>query len=126
MMETCAVETQLGTYPDKHPNKLGVGAFQFDAIALKDLKQETDERHKNKVMRLWGYDLDTVKLEDLANDLLLAAICCRLKYLRVPAAIPNNLLERAAYWKKYYNTEAGKGTVDHYLYAAETFELGGE
>lgn len=126
LMETCAAETQLCTYPDRHPEKLGVGGFQFDQIALDDLKQETNERHKRKIERLWGFVLDDIELHELADDFLLAAICCRLKYMRVPAAIPDNYLDRAAYWKRYYNTSTGKGTIEHYLNAAEAFDLGGD
>lgn len=123
LTETCAAETQLCTYPDRHPTKLGVGGFQFDQIALDDLQQETDLRHKKKVERLWGYVLDDVVLADLADDFLLAAICCRLKYMRVPSAIPKSYLDRAIYWKRFYNTEAGKGTIDHYITAVERFDI---
>jgi len=38
-----------------------------------------------------------------------------LKYKLIPELIPNSLDERATYWKKYYNSEAGKGTMKHYL-----------
>jgi len=123
LMETCGAETQLGTFPDRHPEKLGVGAFQFDQIALDDLQKETDQRHKDKVLALWDYDLDAVELKDLAFDVKLAAICCRLKYMRIPDAIPTNYMDRASYWKRFYNTEAGKGTVEHYLEAVERFKL---
>lgn len=123
LKETCAVETQLGTFEDRHPDKLGVGAYQFDQIALDDLKKETDTRHKRKVKRLWGYDIDTIALKDLADDFLLATICCRLKYLRIPQAIPDNYLNRGVYWKKYYNTSKGKGTIEHYYESVEYFHL---
>ena len=35
------------------------------------------------------------------------------KYISVP--IPLTIEERAKYWKEFYNTEAGKGTPEHYL-----------
>jgi hypothetical protein len=47
---------------------------------------------------------------------------CRVHYYRVPAALPpaGDLAEQAAYWKRYYNTELGRGTVEHFLGTART------
>lgn len=41
----------------------------------------------------------------------------RVHYLRVPAAIPDTVEEQAQYWKEFYNTSAGAGTVDKYMTA---------
>lgn len=45
------------------------------------------------------------------------SLFCALHYLRVPAALPNyeDDIALAQYWKKHYNTELGKGTVEHCL-----------
>lgn len=40
---------------------------------------------------------------------------CRLHYLRVAEAVPDGLEAQARYWKRYYNTSAGKGTPEQYL-----------
>ena len=45
----------------------------------------------------------------------LAVMFCRLHYLRVNQPIPETICEQAAYWKQYYNTKYGAGTVDKYL-----------
>lgn len=45
----------------------------------------------------------------------LAMLFCRLHYLRCPGPIPATEGQRAAYWKKHYNTTAGKGTPEKYL-----------
>lgn len=37
----------------------------------------------------------------------------RLHYKMFEEAFPNHLASQAAYWKKYWNTEAGAGTEDH-------------
>jgi hypothetical protein len=29
--------------------------------------------------------------------------------------MPNTLRDQADYWKKYYNTEGGKGDPDHFM-----------
>ena len=34
---------------------------------------------------------------------------------KIPAAIPSNLQSQGWYWKKYYNTVAGKGTVTKFI-----------
>ena len=41
---------------------------------------------------------------------------CRLHYRRIPKALPKkNLDEQWIYYKKYYNTERGKATNDHWM-----------
>lgn len=46
-----------------------------------------------------------------------AAAMCRIHYLRVPAPLPQagDWRGMAEYWKRYYNTPLGKGTVDGFL-----------
>jgi hypothetical protein len=51
----------------------------------------------------------------LEKNLAAAIIHCRLKYWRVPKRMPNTLEGRARYWKTYYNTEQGAGTVEKYI-----------
>lgn len=120
MLGTAAAETHCATYPDDNPDKLGVSLYQFDQIRIDDLHLNSRE-HFAIVKDLWGYDLATIKLSDLAYDPLLATICCRLAYKRIPEAIPSTLAGQATYWKKYWNTysENAAGTVGHYLEAVE-------
>lgn len=42
---------------------------------------------------------------------------CRVHYLRVKAPLPaaDDIHGQAAYWKKYYNTAMGRGTVYQYI-----------
>jgi len=41
---------------------------------------------------------------------------CRLHYRRIPKPLPKkNLDEQWIYYKKYYNTERGKATNDHWM-----------
>lgn len=53
--------------------------------------------------------------EMLISNLALGAIMCRIHYLRSPGGIPMALADQAKYWKKYYNTYLGKGTVEEYI-----------
>lgn len=45
----------------------------------------------------------------------IGVLMARLHYMRVQDAVPGDLEAQAAYWKKYYNTVAGKGTVGQYV-----------
>lgn len=45
----------------------------------------------------------------------LACALARIYYWRLPAALPDSLAGLAGYWKRYYNTPAGKGTPEEWL-----------
>lgn len=53
----------------------------------------------------------------LMTSLQYGAAMCRIHYLRVraPLPAPNDALGMAKYWKDYYNTRLGKGTVEKAL-----------
>jgi len=40
---------------------------------------------------------------------------CRLHYRRVPKPLPKSIEDQANYWKKYYNTSQGKGSVEDFI-----------
>lgn len=46
-----------------------------------------------------------------------AAAMCGIHYLRAPGALPhpNDIDGMAAYWKRFYNTADGKGTVEGFI-----------
>jgi hypothetical protein len=50
-------------------------------------------------------------------DLSYACAMCRIHYLRCPDALPpaGDIAGQAAYWKRWYNTPLGKGTVEQYV-----------
>ena len=52
--------------------------------------------------------------EVLTTNLIAGIVCCRLHYWRVPKPMPKTLDEQAAYWKQWYNTSKGAGTIDHF------------
>jgi|TARA_R110000823_G_scaffold266098_2_gene385918 hypothetical protein len=51
----------------------------------------------------------------LEKNIAAGIVHCRIKYWRVPKPMPNTLEGRAKYWKKYYNTDQGKGTEEKYI-----------
>ena len=54
---------------------------------------------------------------ELDGNLYFATAMCRVRYLAVQASLPDarNLSGLAQYWKQYYNTPAGAGTVEQWL-----------
>jgi len=53
--------------------------------------------------------------EILEKNIAAGIIHCRLKYWRVPKKMPSSIEGQAYYWKKYYNTEGGKGDPEHFI-----------
>lgn len=51
----------------------------------------------------------------LTNNLAYACAMCRIHYLRQPGKIPATVDGQGQYWKKYYNTALGRGTVAEYI-----------
>ena len=115
LIEIAATETNSGTFPDSHPEKLGVGLTQFDQIGFDDVQKRTRRKDKDRVLQMLGYDIDRLVLADLAFDPLLALVFTRLKYKLIPEEIPETVEGRAKYWKQHYNSDAGKGSAEEYL-----------
>lgn len=122
LLETAAAETDLGKAIDTSWN-VGIGIMQFDKIGFDDVKQRTSAAKKALIERTFGIDIDRVEYTDLRWNPLLSVIFARLKYLLVPGAIPDTIQGRAAYWKKWYNSELGAGTPEHYIDMAAKNEL---
>jgi hypothetical protein len=51
----------------------------------------------------------------LVDNIRYACAMARIHYLRIADKIPSTLEGQAAYWKKYYNSEKGAGTVEEYI-----------
>ncbi len=54
---------------------------------------------------------------NLMFNLVYGVAMCRAHYLRKPGIVPKTLEDQAHYWKKYYNTYLGGGSVKSYLAA---------
>ena len=121
LLETAAAETSLGLYQDPTPGGAGMGLNQHDLIAFQDIISRTPMRLVKTIHMHFGYDIRKLVHTDLANDPLLSFIFCRLHYRLRPEPIPSSLRGRAEYWKQFYNSMAGKGTVQHYLDNANTY-----
>lgn len=121
LLETAAVETHSGELEDRHSLRAGVGVFQMDRIAFRDVQDRVRDEDVRMVGVNFGIDLRVVQYEFLAFSPLLAAVYCRLFYKLVPESFPCDIFGRACYWKMHYN-KTGAGTVDHFLRTVEMWK----
>jgi len=116
LYETACAETGLGMVKDPTHRSAGRGLTQFDQIPFFDIINRTSKKDKVLVKEKYDIDLDKIEsVDEINNSPVLAFIMTRLFYKKRREPIPDNIIDRAHYWKKWYNTEAGKGSADHYL-----------
>lgn len=114
-----AVESDGGTYLMQ---KGGIAAspYQIEPETYVDLWNQELLAERPELMNLIKVKCNfavSPQFKELANNLKLATIMCRVFFLRVKEPLPNknDVYAMARYWKKYYNTEAGKGTVEGFV-----------
>ena len=117
LIGTAAHESQLGTYLAQVGGP-ALGVFQMEPATWKDLHKTFLYYQKDLYMRINGVvRLDHRQPGDMITDLEYACVMARLRYYRVPDPLPakDDLQAQARYWKQFYNTPMGKGTVEQYI-----------
>ena len=112
---TCAQESRLGHYI-KQIKGPAMGIFQMEPFtynAILDYLKLRQSDLLKKILQICYYSAPPPPTS-LIHNLKYAAIMCRVHYMRFsePLPEPENILGLAQYWKKYYNSEHGKGTVE--------------
>ncbi|MBA5234770.1 hypothetical protein H2Y56_22065 [Pectobacterium aroidearum] len=116
LVETAAAETLLGDFKDPTPNGAGTGLTQVDFETFEWLRTKyMGTAISSRLMSTFGFDLSKTVYQQLRFSPLVSMIFCRLRYHTVPTMIPDTRAGRAEYWKRHYNTSAGKGTPADYL-----------
>jgi len=128
VLGTCLHESHL-QYVVQVPNGPALGFGQMEPATHRDL-WENYLRYQpelaEKVLRLAGeYGSGSPPATELIGNANYAVAMCAVHYRRVRDPLPANeprLLAR--YWKKFYNTPFGKGTIEqalpHFIKAIET------
>lgn len=117
LLGTAAVESNLGTYLQQIKGP-ALGVFQMEPTTLIDIWanylayrpllvdkiKSITNRHKAS-----EYALEV----DIGYQIAMA----RVHYLRAPEALPkeNGIEGLAYYWKRYYNTSQGRGSIEHFI-----------
>ena len=108
---TAATESHLGTYL-KQVNGPARGVFQMEPATESDIWKNYLEFRKPLATKVQSLRMGC-HLDDLVFNLAYQTAMARVHYFRAPAALPkNNPQALAEYWKKWYNTDLGKGTPE--------------
>lgn len=118
LMETAKAETYLGRTKDT-TKYAGMGITQVDKGTFDDILDRIKYDDVAIIKEKFNIELSWLRWEDLRYNILLAFLFTRLKYKKIPEAIPTTMEARALYWKQHYNSYAknAKGTIGHYLEA---------
>lgn len=118
LMLTAAAESNMGHYI-KQTRGPALGIFQMEPATHDDIMFRWRALPKNvriadKLSQWQKFFGSETSAKRMMYDLKYAIIMCRLKYLMIPAALPDakDIPALAAYYKKWYNTHLGKATVD--------------
>lgn len=128
LMLTAAQESHCGTYI-KQVQGPALGIYQCEPTTEDDIfanylafKPEL----KALINGLMIADYNMVSYRwDLKANLVYQTAICRIHYLRVPESLPSykDIEAMAKYWKKYYNTEKGKGTIKEAIFNYKKYAI---
>ena len=87
----------------------------MDSIGFREtVRQKRLRRYWVRIKDRLGIDWTKTTWSDLVKPLY-SGLAARLYLVRIRAPIPSDLTSQARYWKTYYNTAAGKGTVQKFI-----------
>ena len=106
LLGTAASESDMGEIT-KQVGGQALSIFQIERDTFQDLQARFGKQ----------YGFNKKIFTDVRYDHKLAALVARLKYRSIKSPLPKagDTVGQAKYWKKYYNTEMGKGTIKGYL-----------
>lgn len=124
LLKTAAKESRGGTYLRQIGGGPALGVFQIEPDTEKDIWLNFLRFNPNltaKIKALTG--IDGPDMSALEGDLRYQTVMARLVYYRISKPLPgiDDLPGQAQYWKKYYNTLHGAGTVDEFIEAAKKY-----
>lgn len=121
---TCATESQGGTYL-KQIKGPALGIFQMEPATYNDIWQNYINNHNDiKLKLLHNFNAPVMPDEErMIYDLRFATAMARIHYLRIPEPLPrlHDLDGLWDYYKKYYNTAAGKADYHGAMNAYQLF-----
>jgi len=127
IMATIATESNGGEYLCQVRGP-ALGIIQMEPATLRDIIEWLDTAKNARIRHRVFAELSPTKTDFeklLVTNLEFAITMCRIFYWRVREALPEDgdWPGMARYWKKYYNTELGKGTPQNFMEAVQHCRL---
>ena len=97
-----------------------LGFFQVEPATIIDTMDNYVKYRTSIKTKLWALGWDEGHMEQrVVSNIALQVAFCRLKYRRDSKPLPkaDDVVGQAKYWKRVYNSEHGKGTIEHFLEA---------
>ncbi len=121
LVGTATAESSL-TYLKQLGGGPAVGIWQMEPMTHNDIWANYLAYREGLADRVRSFSFDEGEIPNanqMIGNLWYACAMARVHYLRVPEPLPRagDNLGQAQYWKAYYNTSAGAGTVEHYTAA---------
>jgi hypothetical protein len=116
LMGTAAQESGFGTYVRQLGGGPALGIYQMEPATHDDIWLNFITNRRELAYQI-SIELDyDMHADRLVYDLRYATIMARLHYYRVPQALPDadDTDGLANYWKSFYNSHLGAGTVDEF------------
>lgn len=121
LVGTAAHESHLGKW-FKQVNGPALGIFQMEPATHNSLWQHylrfrpdvarvIRELASHRAYKAAG----GIPSSELVHNLMYATAMARVRYRPAKGHIPDTLVGQAHYWKQWYNTPLGRGTVEKYL-----------
>jgi hypothetical protein len=117
VLGTACQESQCGRWLKQLGDGPALGIYQCEPATHYDLWENFLKFQPELALKVSRFAMSANPDEQLVGNLFYATAICRVHYYRVFEPIPDNLPGQAAYWKKFYNTFLGKGTIDEYINA---------
>lgn len=117
LMGTAAQESRLGSYWFQMGGGPALGIFQMEPATHADLWENYLKYHQPLAVQIKGLTTGRENEFDLRYNLAYQIAMCRVHYRRFPEPLPKagDVAALAKYWKKRYNTVAGKGTEAEFI-----------
>ena len=116
LLGTAAQESQMGNYLVQSGSGPALGIYQMEPATHQDIWNNYLQYRSKLVEKINGLLCSGFpKKEQLAANLFYATAMTRIHYLRVSEPLPElSVIQLAHYWKKYYNTNKGKGKASDF------------
>jgi hypothetical protein len=114
-----AIQESALIYRTQFGNGPALGLFQMEPRTFWDLWDNFVEPRKDLCKSIKDVSGVTSKISEylLRDNDLFAASMCRVHYRRIknPLPVAGDVQGQAAYWKRFYNTNFGRGNVLEYI-----------